>query len=374
VHGATIRQTVCHATSTDCVAWTKDPANPVSRPEAGFGHQDWRDPFVFWNAGERCYWMLLSTRSRTGPATSRGAIALRTSADLMAWSETEVLQETLLAYCPECPEIFRLGEKWIMAYSRFTDRSGTVYLTADDPRGPWRAISPDRLDGPNWYAAKSLTDDDGRRIAFGWIPDRNPTPTPEFGSWLWAGDLAVPRELVLSGHDLGIRIPDEVQPDGLDITYAPTCGSDGWKSGPAGLFETAAAGHFDYCILDPDRQADEYVLSMSLSWAPGTAMVGVAVQASAQLDRGAAILCYPGENRVSAVDLGSPAPPSDDSGEPEQSAPDYAPIAEESWTRDPARTWLCGSSSDMTLSKRSSEKGHVCLTVCQPASRARSRC
>jgi beta-fructofuranosidase len=242
----------------------------------------------------------------------------------------------LLTYCPECPEIFRLGEKWIMAYSRFTDRRGTAYLTADDPRGPWRAISPDRLDGPNWYATKSLTDDDGRRIAFGWIPDRNPAPTPEFGNWLWAGDLAVPRELVLSGDDLGIRIPDEIEPDGLDIAYGPTYGSGEWKSGPAGQFEVEAAGHFGHCILDPDRPADEYVLSMSLSWAPGTAMVGVAIQTSAHLDRGAAILCYPGENRVSAVDLGS-APLSDDSGEPERSAPDYAPIAEGKLAAGPSR-------------------------------------
>ena len=344
VHGTKISQTVCHATSADCVVWVKDPLNPVSRPEVDrFWDQDWRDPFVFWNEDEQCYWMLISTRSRMGPAASSGAVALRTSADLMSWSATEVLYETFLTHCPECPEIFRLGDKWVMAYSRFTDRRGTVYRFADSPRGPWHAFGLDRLDGQNWYAAKSLTDDGGRRLAFGWVPDRNPAPTSKEGGWLWGGDLAVPRELVLNGTDLGIRIPQEVEPRRPQIPYVATYGQGAWASNAAGSFEVEATGHFGYCLLDPADPVGEYVLSMSVSWTSGTAIVGVCVQASQRLDRGAAILCYPGENRVIAVDLGSSPPLSDGSGEAERPAADYAPIVEGKLT------WLSGQNVPLRI-------------------------
>ncbi len=325
--GAKITQSVCHATSPDCVTWTKDPSNPVSVPELDtFLRQDWRDPFVFWHEDERCYWMLLSTRSKSGPAPSRGAVALRTSPDLQSWSKTAILYETFLTHCPECPELFRLGDKWIMAYSRFTDRRGTVYRFADDPRGPWHAFSHDRLDGQNWYAAKSLTDDAGRRVAFGWIPDRNPEPTPKTGNWLWAGDLGMPREIVLDNDELSLRMSDKVDEcKRSELTYRASYRAGEWSSDD-GSFSVKAPGHFGYCILEPTEPADEYVLSLSMSWSADTAIIGVVLATNEKLDRGVAVLCYPSEGRIRAVGL---EPSASDAGEEvELPTADFAPIVE----------------------------------------------
>ena len=87
-------QSVCHATSDDGISWVKDPHNPISIPDvARFEGKDWRDPFVFWNADEQCYWMLLSTRSGAHPAVSRGVVALQTSTDLATWTEAEELSQ-----------------------------------------------------------------------------------------------------------------------------------------------------------------------------------------------------------------------------------------------------------------------------------------
>jgi beta-fructofuranosidase len=328
--GAEHKQSVCHATSADCVIWNKDPSNPVSVPELDkFSGQDWRDPFVFWHAAEECYWMLLSARSAAGSAPVRGAVALRTSPDLRSWSETTVLYETFLTHCPECPEVFRLADKWIMAYSRFTDRPGTVYRFADNPRGPWHSFSHDRLDGRHWYAAKSVTDDAGRRIAFGWVPDRNPAITPETGQWLWGGDLAVPREIVLEDGELGVRLPAEMgECERSELAYTAAYMTGEWSSDDGGSFSVVAPGHFGHCLIESAEPADNYILSAAVSWSAGTAIVGVAVRVTANLDRGIAVLCYPGEGVVRAVELGPPSAVSDSPADAEPPAADYSPVAE----------------------------------------------
>jgi beta-fructofuranosidase len=325
-------QSVCHATSEDGITWTKDPLNPISVPDLGrFEGKDWRDPFVFWNEPEQRYWMLLSTRSGGHPAVSRGAVALQTSADLSHWTQAQELYGTFLTHCPECPEIFQLGDRWILGYSRFTDRRGTVYRVADNPRGPWHHFSTEGPDGTNWYAAKSLTDQAGRRIAFGWIPDRNPAPSATTGIWLWGGDLAVPRQLSLDGRgELVMTVPDELSAgEGRAVSYTASFGSGDWRqiAGPGGLeFTASSAGGFGYCILRPEAACGQYSLSVTVSEGQDAAIFGLAVQTNEQLDCGAAVLCYPSERRVCAVDL--TAARSELANEYEKATTEYASVTE----------------------------------------------
>jgi beta-fructofuranosidase len=333
-------QSVCHATSEDGVSWVKDPLNPISVPDVTrFEGKDWRDPFVFWNESEQCYWMLLSTRSGARPAVSRGVIALQTSTDLATWTDAEELYGAFLTHCPECPEIFRLGDQWILGYSRFTDRRGTVYRTAGNPRGPWHHFSTEGPDGMNWYAAKSLTDDGGRRIAFGWVPDRNPAPSATTGNWLWGGDLAVPRELILdSSGQLAMRPAAELSAiPGGTLSYLASYGSGSWSAapspsgtGPSGTaateFTVDSLGGFGYCILCPADPVARYTLAVTVSGGQDAAIFGLAVQTNEQLDCGVAILCYPGERRVSAVDL--TAAKSELANEYEKATTEYASVAE----------------------------------------------
>jgi beta-fructofuranosidase len=327
-------QSICRATSTDGIAWSKDPKNPVSVPDLErFEGRDWRDPFVFWNEAEQRYWMLLSARSAAHPAVSRGVVALQTSTDLITWSPAEELCETFLTHCPECPEVFQLGDKWVMGYSRFTDRRGTVYRVADSPRGPWRHFGIDGPDGANWYAAKSLTDSSGRRIAFGWVPDRNPHPSEASGEWLWAGDLAVPRELRLDAADqLEVHLPNEVEA----CVYAAATsrcehnfGTGNWTVSPdqTGFsYDVESVGHFGYCILRPENDTDSFILSVTVHGAKDAAAVGLIVQTNEQLDSGIAILCYPHQQRVSAIDV--TAARSELANEYEKATTEYASVTE----------------------------------------------
>ncbi|KAF7563584.1 hypothetical protein G7046_g535 [Stylonectria norvegica] len=160
---------------------------------------DFRDPYVFYNAAESKYWMLVATRLAAGPHWSRGCIALLTSKNLEDWTiAPEPLYSPNDMLCPECPELFTLPNgKWYLVYSRFhAPNAGTVYRVADNPRGPFRVPrdgSQGRLDGRRWYAAKSCpkAGDPSKRIYFGWLGDY----VDEEGKWLWGGDMGVPREI-----------------------------------------------------------------------------------------------------------------------------------------------------------------------------------
>ena len=305
-----IPQSVCHATSPDGDRLGQGPRATRSRcPTRRVSRaKDWRDPFVFWNERERCYWMLLSARSAAHPAVSRGVVAVQTSADLVSWSAAEELYETFLTHCPECPEVFELDGHWVLGYSRFTDRRGTVYRVADDPRGPWHHLATEGPDGTNWYAAKSLTDATGRRIAFGWVPDRNPAPVggpPGTGcgaaTWRSRGNCGS-----TPGGQLAMQVPAELHREpGRRAAHSRLRRAAGeWGSaGPGGPRDRSwlAAGHghgrFGYCMLRPAQaSAGEYVVSVTVRG--GTAArpsSGVAVQTNEQLDCGVAVLCYPSE-------------------------------------------------------------------------------
>ena len=83
---ATFPQTICHATSSDGVSWTKDKSNPCLVPKTDtYESLDWRDPYAFYNDQDRNYWLILSARKNTGPVTRRGCVVLYRSNDLIKW-------------------------------------------------------------------------------------------------------------------------------------------------------------------------------------------------------------------------------------------------------------------------------------------------
>ena len=73
-------QTICLATSNDLTHWAKHPANPLVTAATGWyaaGH--WRDPYVFFNRAEGCWWMLLGARVRGRPGPRSGCVGLAKS-------------------------------------------------------------------------------------------------------------------------------------------------------------------------------------------------------------------------------------------------------------------------------------------------------
>ena len=172
-------QRIGHATSTDLHNWMRvetvpgnpglcldmsGPATAAYEAEHAVGHwhdRAMRDPWVMADpAGPG--WIMYFTARAPGIAepNAGGAIGFATSPDLYSWT----LQPPVFVGGfgqLEVPQVFRIGAKWYClfctsgqhwsaAYRAFNPQSpvtGTHYLMADNPRGPWTIAPGPFLDG-----------------------------------------------------------------------------------------------------------------------------------------------------------------------------------------------------------------------------------
>lgn len=174
---------VRHATSSDLIAWHKDPGFQVGPDGAIYatdGNRHWRDPYVFWNEEEQTYWMVVIATAADDRRDVQGLLA---SPDLTTWTP-----QPPLAGAPgqECPDLFRIGATWHLI-------GGGSTSWAEHPRGPYRQTASPLVDAPGVYAGKRMFDG-ARHIWVGWaweapsLEDRDPDRT-------WGGMMCLPREL-----------------------------------------------------------------------------------------------------------------------------------------------------------------------------------
>ncbi len=290
-------QTICKATSTDLANWRKSGANPLISPDPHlYETVDWRDPFVYRDGEAGCFRMLISARLKEGPEFRRGCVAVATSADLENWKVGPPLASAMLTHCPECPEVFQLGEWHYLVESRYSERMQTVYRVAKSPDGPWQSRKLDSLDGRRFYAAKSAGDGD-RRFGFGWIPFRKHHGAKN--NWVWGGELGSPRELVsLPDGTLACRLPPEV-----DSSYAAPlkhelCPVHGdWTQGASPCCD--ATGTYAFAFLDgPGR--DDVLLDVTIESASNCEAVGILLepQGGNRLESGYSLAIEPMKERV----------------------------------------------------------------------------
>ena len=202
-------QSICKAVSTDLIHWEKIAHNPLFGPDPRWYESvDWRDPFVLRDPEQDRFMMLISARLKDGPLFRRGCVAVAVSEDLENWEVCAPFATPMLTHCPECPELFQLGDWWYLLRSRYDGQAQTFYRVAPTPRGPWSARRLDTLDGRRFYAAKSAGDG-RRRFSFAWIPYRKHHEAS--GDWVWGGQLGSPRELLaLADGTLVSRLAPEI--------------------------------------------------------------------------------------------------------------------------------------------------------------------
>ncbi len=195
--------TICHAVSRDLIVWEKDPANPILKLDdrwytTTLGN-DWRDPCVFYHAGERKYWIFITTMVKE-PAwmPRRGCIGLAVSDDLTKWDV-------------QPPEWFFHDEKVLECMHPVTPDGQTFLIYSCDGveykmlHGVnWETPVDRRLDGGDFYAPGVFyvpSPSNHRYILAGWIK----------GRLSWGGTLALPRELfVRPDGSLGMKVVPEV--------------------------------------------------------------------------------------------------------------------------------------------------------------------
>ena len=119
---------------------------------------DWRDPYVFWNEDENCYYMLLAARLKDSGDLRGGCIGLSKSEDLMNWTYAEPFYSPRMYITMECPEVFQMGDYWYLVFSTFSDQFTTHYRYSKSLSGPWLIPEDDVFDTRANYAIKTASD------------------------------------------------------------------------------------------------------------------------------------------------------------------------------------------------------------------------
>jgi beta-fructofuranosidase len=211
-----LKQRIGHATSSDGHTWTR-VGDGLALDLSGGDYEEWfeggpwhdramRDPWVM--RDPRGGWMMFFTTRVPGVAepNAGGAIGFATSPDLGGWT----LQPPVFAGGfgqLEVPQVFERGGRWYCLFCTDAEHwskaeaaaapdgpvTGTHYLVADDPRGPWRVAPGPFLDGASpcrRYAARILETDDGLAL----LGFRHTAPDGSF-----IGDIGDPATVSVDG-------------------------------------------------------------------------------------------------------------------------------------------------------------------------------
>lgn len=262
------RLTQCVATSEDMVVWKKYENNPVlADPPQELGPLTaWHDPHV-WREQDGWY-MLLGCGFRDGP----GAVLLYRSSDLLTW-------DYMHPFCKGkksgekwlVPDFFRLGERDILMtcvgnVSGIPIDTGAV-LSTKYMVGDYRnhRFTPEHCNwfdwGPNFSAARTLLDDKGRRILWGWITEgRSDDAYRKAG---WAGVMSLPRVLEMGqGGVLQIKAAEQLQASGSPDWE---CAGAKLRSGSPILMKDDLGDCLEIRVDVDPKEADEFVFAFRRS-------------------------------------------------------------------------------------------------------------
>lgn len=163
-------QRVGLATSPDLVNWTKHPDNPLIQADPSryelldlslWHDQAWRDPWILADPETGDFHAFITARVNHGPADSRGVIAHARSTDLVHWDVLDPVTAPGEFGQMEVPQMVHIGKRWYLlfctaslhhsAYRRnrspISPVTGTHYLVADNPLGPFHYETDDFLVG-----------------------------------------------------------------------------------------------------------------------------------------------------------------------------------------------------------------------------------
>ena len=287
-------QMVMHATSPDLLTWKKDASFVFAAPQDEYEKDDWRDPFVFWNAEAKEYWMLLAARRKSVvPSRNRGCTALAASPDLAQWEVRPPFWAPDEYFTHECPDLFHFGGWWYVAYSTFTDRCVTHYRAGRSLAGPWLCPSNDTFDGRAFYAAKTATDGN-KRFVFGWLPTRQ--GDKDDGGWQWGGNLVVHEVLPQRDGTLAVHPPKTVvAPFNRLVPLSPKPALGQWSVDRYGM-TTNASGRF--AALECGTLPDECYLRTTVTFKRWTQSCGLFLRADGDFNSYYQVRLEPNSARI----------------------------------------------------------------------------
>ena len=196
--GLSFFEKIQHATSTDKINWTK-------HPEDGFfgGHNDFRDPYVYFMEEENTYYMLVTTR-----VNDCGVIKQYKSKNLKIWTDCGVFfKNDSGSYNMECPTFIEYNGYYYLMYSEQGSHRVTHYRYKKNLNDAWIKPSVDYFDGEGFYAARVEKGFDKLYI-FGWCGTKS--GEWDYGNFDWGGNLVTHELYQLESGELRPKIVSEI--------------------------------------------------------------------------------------------------------------------------------------------------------------------
>lgn len=268
----------------------------------GFDENDnFRDPYVFWDANSSQYIMLVSARKNVS-GTWKGVIVKYTSTNLINWTYQGVLYDggSQNFFMMETPEIFSIGSTYYLLFSDINSKF-LYYRKSSSINGPWSMPSgSDRFDGTGFYAAKTATNGTDRYI-FAWTNIL--TGNTDSGTWAWGGNLAVHKLYQKANGDLAVAIPHTLKNKMETTNYTPVQNSQWGNVTPlsGGLsYQLSSTANFDVTniIYDPINLPN-YKISTSVSYSNCNKDFGFMIGACDGYENFYSLRFVPSQNRFS---------------------------------------------------------------------------
>jgi beta-fructofuranosidase len=259
IRGKGLREVQCLATSSDpeLRVWTKLERPVIAAPPPGLSVTGFRDPCP-WKDGDIWYLGIGSGFTKVG-----GVVLLYRSKDGRSWEYLHPLAQggwnggsqtnpVDTGEMWECPDFFPLGGKHVLLYSAERKVFWEVGVF-DKGELKFRSETKGMLDHGYYYAMKSMVDEKGRRILWGWVEESR--TAEECLAAGWAGSMALPRVLTL-GDDNRLRM--DVPPEFASLRRAARSlsGAGSLEKVNAGLAKASIRKRAGEVVFEFKPQAD----------------------------------------------------------------------------------------------------------------------
>lgn len=217
--GLKYKEVVRHAVSSDGQkTWQKDENFNLYGWE-----NDFRDPYVYYDSVDGCYYMLITTRD------SGAAVIKRYSASTLdAGSEDwEFIDNFFVndegSYNMECPSYIEYNGYYYLAYSEQGENRVTHYRYRSSHDGEWQKFERDSIDASGFYAGR-LEKFGDKLYAFAWCARLSGGTS---GGFDWGGNLVTHELKQLSNGELCAIIPENYkQSFATEVVYKTVDGTE----------------------------------------------------------------------------------------------------------------------------------------------------
>ncbi len=252
------------ATSTNMKTFTKVPSFTFEAPD-GYDKNNFRDPCVYFDSTRSCYVMLV-----TSIKDGKGVFVRYTSPDLINWTLISPLTDfDSDAQILECPDIFKMGNKWYLVFSRINrdEHRKTFYRIADSPDGPWKRCEDasghhETFDGLYLYAAKTASNGTVRYLS-GWCSTGQQVNSKN--ELDWAGSLITHKLVQQPDGRLYPTIPDAVDAKFSKIVEFAKLKSKGTVTGEKGSYSISATSGRSYALFNRNTTPVKISLTINAS-------------------------------------------------------------------------------------------------------------